>query len=223
MGESGSLERGWPPSKKATHNAAHLAKLFEDLFSDDPSASPISARGFSLQPAQRIWVHEGDLTTLTVDAIVNSADASLLGGTGLDGDIHKSAGAGLLAECKALGGCRVGQAKITKGHSLPVKHVIHTVGPTWRDGLANERSNLASCYANSLALAANAGLRTIAFPSISTGTKKFPLNDAALIAAKTTLDFLAHKNNAVELVIFCTFTPEHTQAAREGLARTTNR
>ncbi len=209
-------------NKKATHNAAHLAKLFEELFSDVPSPAPISARGDALQPGQRIWVHEGDLTTLAVDALVNSADASLLGGTGLDGDIHKTAGAGLLAECRALGRCNVGEAKMTKGHSLPVKHVIHTVGPTWRDGLANERNKLASCYANSLALAANAGLRSIAFPSISTGTKKFPLDDAASIAATTALDFFARRSS-VELVIFCTFTPEHTQAARAGLARVVNR
>jgi len=159
---------------------------------------------------------------LTVDAIVNSADPLLLGGTGLDGDIHKAAGAGLLTECRALKGCRIGEAKMTKGHSLPVKHVIHTVGPAWRGGLLNERSSLADCYTNSLALAANANLRTVAFPSISTGSKNFPLEEAAYVAAKATLEFLTRKTS-VELVIFCTFTPKHTEAARAGLTRAMNR
>jgi len=205
-------------NKKTLQNENLLARLIDELFSDDPLAAPTSAHANSLQPAQRIWIHEGDLTTLTVDAIVNSADATLLGGTGLDGNIHKVAGSGLLAECRALRGCRVGEAKMTKGHSLSVKHVIHTVGPTWKGGLQNERAKLADCYANSLALAANAGLRTIAFPSISNGTKRFPQDDAAFIAAKTTLEFLARRTS-VELVIFCTYTPKHTEAARAGLAR----
>jgi O-acetyl-ADP-ribose deacetylase len=209
-------------NKKNLQNANFLSRLFDELFYDDPLGSPISVRGEALQPAQRIWIYEGDLTTLTVDAIVNSADPSLLGGTGLDGDIHKLAGAGLLAECRAMGKCSVGEAKMTKGHSLPVKHVIHTVGPTWRGGLLGERRKLAACYANSLAMAANANLRTVVFPSISTGTKGFPLDEAAFIAAKTTLEFFARKP-AVELVIFCTFTPQHTEAAKTGLARAVNR
>jgi serine/threonine protein kinase/O-acetyl-ADP-ribose deacetylase (regulator of RNase III) len=217
------IAQAWVAAKKkATHNAAHLANLLNELFFDDPSASPNSARGDALQPAQRIWVHEGDLTMLAVDALVNSADPSLLGGAGLDGDIHRTAGSGMLAECRALGGCRVGEAKMTKGHSLSAKHVIHTVGPAWRGGLLGERVKLSSCYANSLALASNAGLRTIAFPSISTGGKKFPLEEAAFIAATATLEFLTRRSS-VEVVIFCTFTPEHTQAAREGLARAANR
>jgi len=202
-------------NKKATNNAASLASVLDELFYDNPS--PMSARGNALQPAQRIWVYEGDLTTLTVDAIVCSTDPTLLGGMGLDRVIHKMAGSGLLAECKVLGECRVGEAKITKGHSLPVKRVIHTVGPNWRGGSQNERGKLAACYANSLALAANANLRTVAIPSISTGSKQFPLNEAAEIAAQTTLDFFARRSS-VELVIFCTYSPEHTKAAREGLA-----
>lgn len=201
--------------KNTLQNENLLARLFDELFFD---GSPASARG----PAQRIWVHEGDLTTLTMDAIVNSADPSLLGGMGIDGDIHRAAGSGLLTECKALGKCNVGEAKMTKGHSLPVKHVIHTVGPNWRGGSFNERNKLASCYANSLALAAKANLRTVAFPSIATGTKRFPLDEAATIAAQTTHDFFARKTS-VELVIFCTFTPEHTEAARAGLAHALNR
>lgn len=209
-------------NKKAMQNANLLARLFDELFGEDPMGSPLSARGEALYPFQRIWIHEGDLKTLTVDALVNSADPSLLGGPGLDGELHRAAGAGLLAECRALGKCAVGEAKITKGHSLPVKHVIHTVGPTWRGGLLSERRKLEACYANSLALAANANLRTVAFPSISTGTKHFPLDEAAFIAAKTTLEFFARRTS-VELVIFCTFSPAHTRAAREGLAQAAGR
>ena len=217
------VARAWvAANKKPMQNENLLARLFDELFSEDSFGSPMSARGDALQPAQRIWIHEGDLTTLTIDAIVCSTDPSLLGGMGIDRIIHKVAGAGLLAECRALGGCRVGEAKMTKGHSLPAKHVIHTVGPTWRGGLLNERGKLADCYGNSLALAANASLRTVGFPSISTGTKNFPLEEAAFIAAKTTLEFLARKTS-VELVIFCTFTPKHTDAARAGLARAMNR
>lgn len=203
-------------NKKATNNAASLVNTLDELFFDGPTSAPHSVRGNALQPQNSIWIYEGDLTTLTVDAIVCSTDPTLLGGMGIDRVIHKMAGAGLLSECKALGQCRVGEAKITKGHSLPVKRVIHTVGPTWRDGLQNERGKLAACYANCLAMAANANLRTIAFPSISTGSKQFPLEDAATIAAQTTLDFFARKSS-VELVIFCTYSPENTKAARAGL------
>lgn len=203
-------------NKKATNNAASLVSVLDELFFDGPSSAPHSVRGNALQPQNPIWIYEGDLTTLTVDAIVCSTDPTLLGGMGIDRIIHKMAGSGLLSECKALGECRVGEAKITKGHSLPVKQVIHTVGPTWRGGLFNERGKLAACYANCLAMAANASLRTIAFPSISTGSKQFPLEEAAAIAAQTTLDFFARKSS-VELVIFCTFSPEHTKAARAGL------
>lgn len=203
-------------NKKATNNAASLLSALDELFFDGPTSAPHSVRGNSLQAQNPIWIYEGDLTTLTVDAIVSSTDPTLLGGTGVDGMIHKIAGSGLLSECKTLGPCRVGEAKITKGHSLSVKRVIHTVGPTWRGGMQNERGKLAACYANCLAMAANANLRTIAFPSISTGSKQFPLEDAAAIAAQTTLDFYARKSS-VELVIFCTYSPEHTKAARSGL------
>jgi O-acetyl-ADP-ribose deacetylase len=158
------------------------------------------------------------LTMASTPSVVNAADPSLLGGTGLDGAIHRAAGGGLLGECRPLGGCRPGEAKMTKGWSLPVKHVIHTVGPVWNGGTADEQATLAACYANSLELAASKGLRTIAFPSISTGTKGFPLEEAAFIAAKTALEFLA-KKTSVALVIFCTFTPEQTNAARRGLAK----
>ncbi len=209
-------------NKKPMQNDNLLARLFDELFFEDAANSPISARAEILTPAQRIWIHEGDLMTLTMDAIVNSADPSLLGGTGLDGDIHRAAGAGLLAECRALGKCNIGEAKMTKGHSLPAKYVIHTIAPTWRGGGFHERSKLAACYANSLALAANANLRTVAFPCIATGTKHFPLDVAATIATQTTLDFFARKTT-VELVIFCTFTPEHTHAARVALASAMDR
>jgi serine/threonine protein kinase/O-acetyl-ADP-ribose deacetylase (regulator of RNase III) len=211
-----------PNNKGTLQNKFELARLFDKLFSDDPSQPPISVRT-SLPPEQRIWVHEGDLATLGVDAIVNATDKKLLGGGGLDGDIHRAAGAGLLAECRKLGSCRTGEAKMTGGHSLPAKHVIHTVGPVWTGISKVEQTKLAACYANSLALAASAELRTIAFPSISTGRKRFPLDEAAFIAVRATLDFLSKNKSFIELVIFCTFTPEHTSAARRALANVINR
>lgn len=132
----------------------------------------------------RIQVVEGDITRQAVDAIVNAANPSLLGGGGVDGAIHRAAGPELLAECRTLGGCPPGQAKITKGYRLPAKFVIHAVGPVWCDGLHGEDELLASCYRNSLALAAQRCLRTVAFPSISTGAYGFPMERAARIAVR---------------------------------------
>lgn len=203
-------------NRRPMQNTQRLSQLFDELF--DKESPPVSIRFDTTPPAQRIWIYEGDILTLGVDALVNAADPSLLGGAGLDGDVHRAAGSGLLAECRGLGGCHMGEAKMTKGHSLMAKHVIHTVGPVWTGGSTVERFKLAACYTNSLALAAKAELRTIAFPSISTGTKRFPLDEAAFIAAKATLDFLA-KKTSVELVVFCTFTPAHTNAARRALAK----
>ncbi|MDO5613942.1 MAG: O-acetyl-ADP-ribose deacetylase [Paracoccus sp. (in: a-proteobacteria)] len=128
----------------------------------------------------RVW--QGDITTLAVDAIVNAANESLLGGGGVDGVIHRAAGPGLLAECRGLGGCPTGQARITGGYDLPARHVIHTVGPVWRGGGMGEAELLADAYRNSLALARQAGLRSIAFPAISTGVYRFPPDQAARIA-----------------------------------------
>ncbi len=131
----------------------------------------------------RVW--QGDITTLKVDAIVNAANETLLGGGGVDGAIHRAAGPGLLAECRRIGGCPTGQARITGGHDLPARHVIHTVGPVWRGGDADEDALLASAYRNSLQLARDHGLTSIAFPAISTGVYGFPPDRAARIAITT--------------------------------------
>ena len=151
-----------------------------------------------------IEVVKGDITKLNVDAIVNAANKSLLGGGGVDGAIHRAAGSQLLNECRSLNGCLTGEAKITKGYLLPAKYVIHTVGPVWHDGNNNEDELLAKCYLNSLKLAESKNIRTIAFPSISTGAYGFPFERAARIAIKTVERFF-ESDKKIEKVIFVCF------------------
>ncbi len=165
----------------------------------------------------RISVVEGDITDQEVDAIVNAANRALLGGGGVDGAIHRRAGPELLEECRTLGGCKIGEAKITRGYALPAKSVIHTVGPVWRGGGGDEDALLAGCYRNSLALAGRNDVRTIAFPSISTGAYGFPVARAARIAVAETVGFL-RGHDLPEKVIFVCFGPDAHECHRAALA-----
>lgn len=152
---------------------------------------------------ERIEIVEGDVTKQQVDAIVNAANQSLLGGGGVDGAIHRAAGPELLEECRKIGGCPTGEARVTKGYKLPAKWVIHTVGPIWRGGNNREDDLLASCYKNSLKAAVEIGAKTVAFPSISTGAYGFPLERATKIALNETKKFLENDNRIEKVVFVC--------------------
>jgi len=169
-----------------------------------------------LSSSAKIEIVRGDITKVDVDAIVNAANTTLLGGGGVDGAIHRAAGAELVAECRTLGGCEPGKAKITRGYRLPARFVIHTVGPIWRGGKHGEPETLADCYRNSLQLAVENGIKTIAFPAISCGAYGYPVEEAAQIAAKTTREFLA-KADRLEKVIFVLWGEEIYDAYRQLL------
>jgi O-acetyl-ADP-ribose deacetylase (regulator of RNase III) len=168
--------------------------------------------------ATRLDVLVADITTLALDAIVNAANESLLGGGGVDGAIHRKAGPDLLAECRGLGGCATGSAKITRGYALPARHVIHAVGPVWRGGRADEEDLLASCYRTALVLAADHGLRSIAFPAISTGIYAFPADRAARIAVGTVVSEISADPRGLQRAVFCCFSDDSARHHRDAFA-----
>ena len=175
-------------------------------------------RGDVRDVVERMSVVQGDITRLPVDAIVNAANESLRGGGGVDGAIHRAAGPELLAECKTLGGCEPGEAKITAGYRLPARFVIHTVGPVWSGGRKGEAEILANCYRNSLKLAAKNKLISVAFPAISCGAYRYPVDKAAKIAVDATAEFL-EKNKQIQSVIFVMANEETYEAYRDLLAQ----
>ncbi len=181
-----------------------------------PAADETPKHSIMQQPP-RIRAIKADITTLEVDAIVNAANSSLLGGGGVDGAIHRAAGPELLEACRKLGGCPTGEARITKGFRLPAKHVIHTVGPVWHGGSHGEAALLAACYRNTLKLAIEHKCRSVAFPSISTGAYGYPLEQASAIATETVKEVLAD-DKGIDEVLFCCFSDDDLEVYRKSLA-----
>ncbi|MBO0736360.1 MAG: O-acetyl-ADP-ribose deacetylase [Alphaproteobacteria bacterium] len=171
-----------------------------------------------LAAEQRIRLSRGDITTLEVDAIVNAANSSLLGGGGVDGAIHRAAGPELLAECRTIGGCPAGEARLTRGYRLPASYVIHTVGPVWHGGKAGEQEKLRSCYRSCLAIAQSRNFQSVAFPAIATGIYGFPRQQAAGIAVATASSHLA-ANEFPSLVVFVCFDPAMLETYQAVLGR----
>jgi len=166
----------------------------------------------------KIDIIRGDITKLDVDAIVNAANTTLLGGGGVDGAIHRAAGTELLAECRTLGGCQPGEAKITRGYRLPARFVIHSVGPVWKGGERDEPEILANCYRSSLQLAVKNGLKTIAFPAISCGAYGYPIQEATRIAVEATREFLV-ENDKIDKVLFVLWSEDIYEAYRQALGK----
>lgn len=186
--------------------------------SDPTEKNTVKVAKFSCMEKGKIQLLRGDITTLQVDAIVNAANTSLLGGGGVDGAIHRAAGPQLLAECRTLGGCPTGEARLTKGYHLPARFVIHTVGPVWHGGHRQEAALLKSAYLSSLKLAEKQALKSLAFPNISTGVYGFPKDKAARIALTTVIQFL-NQHPRPETVIFCCFDEENYQIYEKLLSQ----
>lgn len=205
----------WVPAEELAEFNRHIMGLITvtQAFFPNPNGAKQQSPGQGIAILETILAN---ITTLNVDAIVNAANSSLLGGGGVDGAIHCAAGPELLAECRMLNGCRTGQAKITKGYRLKASHVIHTVGPIWNDGSRGEAELLRSCYTNSLKLAAEHGLQSLAFPCISTGVYRFPADQATEIAVETVREFL-REPSSIQRVIFCCFTETDHQRYKQRL------